>query len=173
VVDDIKLVIFDLDGTLVHLPIDYEELKSEISKILKIRKVSSILDALSDVDDEIKMKIFNVWSKLELKALPSMIKIDEGIELYNSFRHVPKCLITLQGKQVVTKILERTGLRFNHIVTREDSVSRSKQIKIIIEKFRIKPSRVLVVGDRESDRKAAEENGCSFMFIKKKVKSLP
>lgn len=170
-VDGIKLVIFDLDGTLIHLPINYDKLKNEISKILKIRNTSSILKALSNLNREAKARIFDVWSELEFEALPAMVEIDEGIKLYNSFQHTPKCLVTLQSRRVVTEILKRTGLHFDHIVTREDSLIRSEQIKIAIEKFKVKPNVVLVVGDRESDREAAEENGCKFIFVEKNIKS--
>ena len=166
----VKLVIFDLDGTLVHLPINYKKLRNEICKALEIEHVDSILGTLSAVDEKTRTKIFGIWSKLELEALPNLIKIAEGMKLYESFQHTLRCLVTLQGREVVTKILERTGLHFDHIVTRENSLVRSEQIKIVIERFKVKPSEVLVIGDRESDRKAAEENGCNFMFVKR-VKS--
>ena len=32
--NEVRLVIFDLDGTLVSLPVDYDKLKLEIRKIL-------------------------------------------------------------------------------------------------------------------------------------------
>lgn len=165
--EGIKLVIFDLDGTLVHLPINYEKLRNEIRRTLKIEHVPSILGVLSNLDEKTRTKIFDVWSKLELEALPNMVEIAEGIKLYESFQHTHKCLVTLQGRHIVTKILEKVGLHFDYIVTREDSIVRSKQIKIVIEKFKIKPNEVLVIGDRENDKKAAEENGCSFMFVRK------
>lgn len=167
-VDSVELVIFDLDGTLIHLPINYDKLRNEIAKILKIENINSILKALSNLDEKTQTRIFDVWSKLEFEALPNMVKIAEGIKLYNSFQHTPKCLVTLQGRPVVTEILKRIGLHFDHIVTREDSLIRSRQIKMVIERFKVKPNKVLVIGDRESDRKAAEENGCNFIFVWKK-----
>lgn len=166
--ENIKLIIFDLDGTLIRLPVDYGRLRSEISKILKIKNINSILKSLLNIDEESRARIFDMWSKLEFEALPNMVEISEGIKLYKSFQHVPRCLVTLQGKHVVMKILERTNLHFNHIVTREDSLVRSEQIKFIIKRFKVKPSEVLVIGDRESDKEAAEENGCNFMFVRKR-----
>jgi phosphoglycolate phosphatase-like HAD superfamily hydrolase len=61
--------------------------------------------------------------------------------------------------------LEKTGLSFDYIVTRENSLNRGEQIRIIIEEFRVNPKEVLVVGDRESDKEAAEKAGCMFIFI--------
>jgi len=163
---DIKLVIFDLDGTLVHLPVKYEKLREEISRILGINKVDSILAALANLDGDLKMKIFDIWSWLELEALPDLREIDEGIRIYNRFYGKIRCLVTLQGKMVVDRILEKTGLSFDYIVTRENSLSRSEQIRMVIEKFKVDPREILVVGDRESDREAAERFGCKLILVK-------
>jgi len=161
----IKLVIFDLDGTLVHLPIKYEGLKNEISRILKVDEVNSILETISNVEGNLRREIFEVWDKFELEALQNLKENRDGMEIYNRFHGKTRCLVTLQGMSAVKKILEKTGLSFDYIVTREDSLSRSKQIKMVIEKFGANVKETLFVGDRESDRRAAEEVGCSFIFV--------
>jgi HAD superfamily hydrolase (TIGR01549 family) len=163
--NNIKIVIFDLDGTLIHLPIEYERLRCEISRILKVNKVDSIVEILSNVGKDTRMKVFDIWDDLELKALSCMKEINEGIKIYNRFNGKFRCLITLQGRRVVERILEKTGLSFDYIVTRENSLNRGEQIRIIIEEFRVNPKEVLVVGDRESDKEAAEKAGCMFIFI--------
>lgn len=163
---DIKLIIFDLDGTLVYLPIKYEKLREEMSRILGVNKVDSILDALVNVNRDLKVKIFDIWSRLELEALSNLREIDEGIKIYNKFHGKIRCLVTLQGKLIVERILEKTGLSFDYIVTREDSLDRSEQIKMVIEKFKVDSREILVVGDRESDREAAERFGCKFALVK-------
>ncbi|MCX8171210.1 MAG: HAD-IA family hydrolase [Candidatus Bathyarchaeota archaeon] len=168
--DDIKLVVFDLDGTLIHLPIQYDRLKHEISKILRVNKVDSILSAISKAGLDERNKIFKIWDSLEAEAFLGMKKIEEGIRIYNDFHDKLKCLVTLQGRRVVRKILEETGLTFNHIITREDSVNRDEQLRIAIEKFKINPKEILVVGDRESDKEAAEKLGCRFIFIRSGMK---
>ncbi|MEM2027373.1 MAG: HAD-IA family hydrolase [Candidatus Bathyarchaeia archaeon] len=163
---DIKLVIFDLDGTLVYLPIKYERLREEMSRVLGVNKVDSILGALANIDGDLKMKIFDIWSRLEVEALPELREIDEGIKIYNKFHGKIRCLVTLQGKLIVERILKKTGLSFDHIITREDSLNRDEQIKMIIKKFNVDPREILVVGDRESDREAAKRFGCKFVFVK-------
>lgn len=169
--NDVKLVIFDLDGTLIHLPIRYDELKREISGILGVNRVDSVLNALSKARDEAKRKIFNAWDRLELEAFSRMRKIDEGIEIYNSVHGKFKCLVTLQGRRVVEKILREIDLSFDYVVTREDGLDRSEQIKIVIEKFGVNPRDTLIVGDRESDKEAAKKVGCKFILIRKKGES--
>ena len=166
----IRLVIFDLDGTLVHLPIDYEKLRHRISEVLRIGRVDTILDVFSKTDENARKRVFDVWSRLEMEALSGMTENARGIRLYNFFCDKVRCLVTLQGRQVVERILEETGLSFDHVVTREDSLSRVEQIRMVIDRFGVDPKDVLFIGDRESDREAAEKNGCLFMFVWEKEK---
>jgi HAD superfamily hydrolase (TIGR01549 family) len=169
--NNIKLVIFDLDGTLVHLPVDYSRLRREISRILGISKMNSILEVLSNINDDAKKKIFDIWDNLELEALSNMRESAEGIKIYNKFHGKIKCLVTLQGKRVVEKIIKKMGLVFDHIVTREISLVRSEQIRMIVEKFGFDPKNILVIGDKESDKKAAEVVGCKFMLVRNGTKN--
>jgi len=164
--DEIKLIIFDLDGTLVNLPVDYEKLKLEFTRILKTNDITPISKKLSNVDKKTRRELFKMWTKLELEALPKIEVIDKGIELYNRFYDKVRCLITYQGREVAESILKKMNLFFDLVVTREDSLSRSEQICRILRKFKVHPKNVLVVGDRESDREAAERLGCKFIFIR-------
>ena len=164
--NEVRLVIFDLDGTLVSLPVDYDKLKLEIRKILGIDDISPISEKLSKIDDVKRKKIFEIWTKFEFEALPKLKLVEEGIELYRKYCNKIRCLVTLQGRRVTEAILERVNLSFDFIVTRENSLFRSEQIELIIQKFKINPKNVLMIGDRESDKKAAEKVGCKFIYVK-------
>lgn len=161
-----RLVIFDLDGTLIRLPIQYNRLRCEICRILGADKIISITNAVLMAGVEERRKIFEVWDSLEAEALSNVEIIKEGIDMYHKFNDKIRCLVTLQGRRAVNEVLKKIGLTFDYIVTREDCVERKGQLKIIIEKFKIDPSKILVIGDRESDREAAENLGCNFKFIK-------
>lgn len=164
----IKVVIFDLDGTLVHLPIDYEKIRNEIARILRMKRVDSLLDALLNIDEELRMKIFKILDIYELNAIKNMRKIAEGIKIYNDSRNKVRCLVTLQGELAVKEIMRITGLSFDAVITREFSLDRYEQIKAIIKRFNISPKEALFVGDRERDEKAAKKIGCNFLLIKGK-----
>jgi phosphoglycolate phosphatase len=172
-IKDIEAVIFDLDGTLVRLPINYEKLFREFAKILKTLKIHPILETISKVDKETQKRLFEIWTKAENEALPELEVIEEGIEIYRRFSDRKKALVTMQGREIVERILEKTGLSFDYVVTREDSLSRFQQITIVIKRFAVFPQRVLVVGDRESDKKAAEKLGCNFLFVNEKALESP
>ena len=129
---EIKLVIFDLDGTLVDLPIDYEKLKLEFKVLLGTNDISPISEKLSKIKRALRKRIFEIWTKLEFEALPKLKPVKEGIDLYYKFYDKIKCLVTLQGQRVTDIILKKISLSFDFVVTREDNLFRDGQIKIVL-----------------------------------------
>ena len=159
-------VIFDLEGTLVKLPIDYDTLYRGITKELKIPKVKPLTKTVKMLDSELRERVFKLWENAELKALPNSSLNDEGIKLYRKYSNEPIALVTMQGKRVVKKILDDFHLSFNIIFTREDEIERVQQIKRVVDKMGWKPRKVLMVGDRDNDEAAAIEVGCKFVRVR-------
>jgi phosphoglycolate phosphatase-like HAD superfamily hydrolase len=52
------------------------------------------------------------------------------------------------------------------VLTREDSFSRSEQLKKAITKLGLTPLDVLFVGNMDNDEVAAKQVGCQFIKIK-------
>jgi HAD superfamily hydrolase (TIGR01549 family) len=161
----IEAVIFDLDGTLIHLPIDYEKLFQEIGKITKMSNVRPLTKVVAELDEETKKKVFDVWNKIEVEALADMKANDEGISYYKKFLEKRKALVTMQGKPLVQIVLKRLGLSFNFIITREDSLNRVKQLKIAAEKLGIQMQNILFIGNTNEDMLAAKTVECQFMRV--------
>lgn len=157
----IEAVIFDLDGTLIHLPIDYEKLFQEIGKITKMSNVRPLTKVVSELDEETKRKVFDVWNKIEAEALANMKVNSEGIFYYQKFLEKRKALITMQGKPLVQIVLKRLGLSFNLVITREDSLSRVEQLKIAAEKLGIRMQNILFIGNTNEDMLAAKLLGAN------------
>lgn len=162
----IKAAIFDLDGTLVNLPIDYGMLNKESREIIGTQHVEPITETVATLDTTLKQKVFDAWTDIEHYALPKMTKIKEGMKLYQHHSDKPRALVTMQGKKTVEKILTALNLSFQVIITREDSLDRTTQIRMAIKKLRLKPENVIVFGDRETDQNAAENVGCKFKMVK-------
>jgi len=162
----IKAVIFDLDGTLIHLPINYEELFHKFSKIMKTTEIHPMAKKISKLDEKAKKKIFEVWEKAELAASANVSVKDEGIAIYKKFSEKPRALVTLQGKTLVQNVLERLNLSFNFVVTREHSLNRVEQLEIAAEKLKTPFQNILFVGNIDDDFHAAKEVGCQFLRVK-------
>jgi HAD superfamily hydrolase (TIGR01549 family) len=162
----IKAIIFDLDGTLVSLPIDYPALYAEFRKILGIQNIEPLTKTVAALNDALKRKVFETWTRAELAILPKMTVVKEGIELYGQYSKIPKALVTMQGRKTVERILCTLDLSFQVVMTREDSLDRTAQITLALEKLRLKPENVVVIGDRETDKTAAKKIGCKFRMVK-------
>jgi len=158
-------VVFDLEGTLVKLPIDYEKLYEEIKRELKISKVKPLTKTVKMLDSRSREKIYELWERAELKTLPNMSANEEGMKIYKKHSNKPVALVTMQGKTVVRKILDHFHLSFNAVVTREDEIDRERQIRKAIDEIGLEPHNVLVVGDRDSDEAAAKQVGCAFLRV--------
>jgi len=161
----IKAVIFDLDGTLIHLPIDYEKLFQEFGKIMETADVRPLAKTISKLDEKTKKKIFEAWDNTELAALADATVNDEGISLYKKFSEKPRALVTMQGKALVQIMLERLGLSFNFVITREYCLNRVEQLKIAAAKLRAQLQNILFIGNIDDDFLAAKKVGCQFLRV--------
>ncbi|MDI6690835.1 MAG: HAD-IA family hydrolase [Candidatus Bathyarchaeota archaeon] len=161
----IEAVIFDLDGTLIHLPIDYDKLFQEINQITKTSNLHPLTEVVAKLDEETKKKVFEVWNKIEIEALTKMKVNNEGIAHYKKFLEKKKALVTMQGKPFVQAALNRLGLSFNFVITREDSLNRVEQLKIAAKKLEIQTRNILFIGNTNGDMRAAETVGCQFMRV--------
>ena len=158
----IEAVIFDLDGTLIHLPIDYERLIQEFRKIAHAESFHPLLEAVSKLDEVARGQVFKIWDLAELAASAGMTVNQQGLRVYSFFATKQKALVTMQGKVVVNAILEKLGLTFDVVLTREDSLSRAEQLKLAAQKLNASFGDVLFVGNSENDALAAKQVMCSF-----------
>lgn len=161
----IKAVIFDLDGTLVYLPINYQELFQEFKKVTNIEKVRPITQTVARLDRETREKIFAVWTAAELEAFPRMTVREEGVKLYRKFSAKPKALVTMQGRKIVEKILKAANLSFNVTITREWSLDRIEQLREAVKRLHVTPEEALFIGDAKNDERSARKIGCNFLRV--------
>lgn len=160
-----KAVIFDLDGTLINLPIDYEKLEKEIKKYTKKENIKPITKTISKLDEKSKNTVFKVWSELEAEAWREGTIKQEGMAIYNKFCEQTKVLVTMQGKTFVNNITPSLRLSFDFIITREDSLDREEQLRIAINKLQAIAKDTLFVGNTNGDEEAARKVGCQFTRV--------
>lgn len=159
----IEAVVFDLDGTLVHLPIDYVALFKEFKRIMHVDEVRPLVDVVSRADGKTRELVFAAWDRAELAVSGRITVTEEGMKTYRKFEDKRKALVTLQGKAVVEAILKQFSLAFDSVVTREDALFRVDQLTKVISQLKVEPRNVLFVGNTDGDAAAAEKAGCQFL----------
>ena len=161
----IEAVIFDLDGTLFDIPLDYEKLLHEFSIIMKTNEVRPVTKTVARLDERTKKRVFKVWDDAEATVWRKGRIKDNGMALYTKYFSKPKALVTMQGKAVVKDITKSLRIGFDAVITREDSLDRTEQVKTAAGKLHVPTKNLLFVGNTEGDAEAAENVQCKYLKV--------
>ena len=167
-----KCLIFDLDGTLVKLPIRYELIQKELKKLYKINSdFSPLIPTIIQLSKNSKMinDAFELICKEEEIASHSFKKIDGLTEIldYVKSKDYKISLVTMQCKKVATSVLQNLKIydMFSSILTRDDSPDRFIQIETTCKNLHLEPDSVTVIGDRLHDIDCATRAGCHSILV--------
>lgn len=178
----VKLVIFDLDETLLRLPVDWPAVKKEVieygrkegvqfDETLHIIPLSS---AISNTEKR-KEEADSIWRKHELRALD-----EKGVERYSKSEQFLK---NLKSKNMVLAIASNNChatiekalsladiLQYFDLIVGRDDVRHTKPAPDMLLKisdyFKIQKEDALFIGDSENDRKAGESAKINTLMIK-------
>lgn len=172
----IKLIIFDLDRTIVSLPIDWIKVKEEIRKNLGINDplipLFPNIKKLTINNFGLRKEIFRIIEKEEIKIINKIIFNPKIYEIFKELkiRNFKIALITFQSRNATLKILNKMGILnfFDNILTREDSIDREEQIRITLNKLNFKPFEAIVIADKDEDILSAKKIGCKTIAVKNK-----
>jgi len=173
-------IIFDLDGTLIRLPIRYEAIFEKLQNLFDTQDefkplIPTILEKANN-DVKLIQQAFDLICEEETQAAKNFKIIDNAIDTLNYFknRNYSLSLVTMQCMKAAKLVLDKMQISelFSSIITRDDSIQRSIQIKNSVEILSLSPDNVIVIGDRIHDVQSAKEVGCSaILFNKDKLNS--
>lgn len=169
----LKAIIFDLDGTLIRLPVNYPRLLQRLQELFGIKDefkpmIPSII-RLSGENNLLYKKAFEIMLGEELAAVDNFEIIDGAQEILKHFRaqKLVLGLVTMQGRQIAEKILQKLApFTFDSITSRDESNDRLVQIQRIIRQQRLEPNQTIVIGDRIHDAKCAKMANCTPILFK-------
>jgi len=166
----IKGIIFDLDGTLVRLPIRYNIIFEKLEILFDTKDefkslISTILTKANN-DMNLVQQAFNLICDEETIAANNFEVIDNAIEILDYFKNenISLGLVTMQCKKAAQLVLDSMNISnyFSSVITRDDSHERFIQIKKSVEFLSLSP-----VGDRIHDVKSAKQVGCNAILSNK------
>jgi phosphoglycolate phosphatase-like HAD superfamily hydrolase len=151
--------VFDLDGTLFTVPVDWKGVRREVERItgrpLESSPLFNQLDGIIAENPKIRSPIFSAIDSFELEAArhsrPKPGAVDFLESLAKSSK--PVALVTMQGRAICDELLSRHDLDrfFSAKVTREYSLDRSEQILKVIDEIGAEPATTLLIGDLPND----------------------
>lgn len=167
----IKGIIFDLDGTLIHLPIKYDIIRKDMQNLFKtnnefIPLIPSIIQ--NATNDKMIHEAFEIICKEELVAADKLEIVDGAIDLLNHLH--PKFslgLVTLQCRKATEKIISKMGVDnlFSYVLTLDESTDRINQIENMVASLDLSSDEVVMIGDRLNDVVSATKVGCNSILV--------
>ena len=178
----IKGIVFDLDGTLIQLPIDYQKIQKNLKEFFNISNelkplIPTIIKLSKNDQNKIKTS-FDLICKEEILASDNFETMNNALETlkFLKSKNLSLCLVTMQCKDALEKILQKMQISdlFDSVISRNESFDRQKQIQLSLKNIILEPSEVLVVGDRIHDIESAKKIGCiPILKINEIKKTLP
>jgi phosphoglycolate phosphatase len=169
---DFEYFVFDLDGTLFSIPVDWVAVRNELATLTRepiegTPLFQKVLQLVS-VKPAMRESIMQLIESHELKVVDSVKPIPGAVELVYSLFEVSKLgLVTLQGRRACDEILRRHKLLdlFETVITREDSLDRAAQLEAALNRLGVRPRDALFVGDRLNDVVCARKVGVPVALV--------
>jgi HAD superfamily hydrolase (TIGR01549 family) len=177
----IKGIVFDLDGTLIQLPINYQKIQKNLKEFFNISNdlkplIPTIIKLSKNDQNKIKTS-FDLICKEEILASDNFKIMNSALETLNFLKskNLSLCLVTMQCKDALEKILQKLQIPdlFDSIISRDESFDRQKQIELSLKNIVLKPSEVLVIGDRIHDIESAKKIGCMPILKINEIEKIP
>ncbi len=157
-------VLFDMDGTLVEVPYDWNRIRAELGAA-----ETSILTFLGRLEEpERSLK----WAVLERheEAATLQARLRPGVRRLLgrlNRRGIRTALVTNNSRKNTDILLDRFGLRFDLVMTRDDGLWKPSgaPLTAAMHRLGLGPAECLAVGDSHFDIRAAREAGISRIFV--------
>jgi HAD superfamily hydrolase (TIGR01549 family) len=175
-----RCFVFDLDGTLISLPVEWNKVREELRGLTgtSLEFAPFFLDVQNVVakDPLLLGPILRTIDKYEALAVPQARLEDGAMDALSSLSSRARLsLVTMQGRAACERVLERLGIGsfFASSFTREDSMDRTAQVRMALASLEAKEAESVFVGDRINDLRAARAAGVRFVMIRKRPDSPP
>jgi len=168
----LKILVVDLDGTLIPNVVDWERLRSSVRRLLgvshELKPLATSLAAL-DVSSDLKNAAWDLVEREEVASI-ERIPLDEvqpSVEALKSARARGFSIViaTLRSRRSAELVVEKLGVKnlVLTIVTREYSCRRIEQLKYIVEQYR--PDCAVFIGDTVHDEEASHALRIPFIRV--------
>jgi phosphoglycolate phosphatase-like HAD superfamily hydrolase len=164
--------VFDFDGTLFELPVDWKAVRRDLYAITRVHmedvSIFKVIKQLTLGQVELRADLFAAIDAHEVPAAELATPVEGALDLISSLAtRAGIALVTMQGKPACTRVLSRYGVseRFHVVITREDSLDRVDQLRAAAKALDVHLQESLFVGDKRGDLEAGREVGARVALV--------
>ncbi len=160
-------VVFDMDGTITKPVLDFAAIRREVGAPKEGPPVLEFFESLAPKE---KARAFEILLRHERRAA-KIAEFNDGAEQlldYLKRENLPCGLLTRNGDATTRQVMEKLGLEFSVVVTRDTGVGlkpSAEPLLYIAREWRLKPEQVLMVGDFLYDILMGRRAGCRTAFL--------
>lgn len=173
--EGVEAVVYDLDGTLVRLAVDWEAVAADVTDELAERGIDAtdgdlwaMLDRAEDLGH--RETVETVIADHECAGARTAERLAFADTLADAAAQVPVGVCSLNCERACRVALEAHDLadRIEYVVGRDSVATRKPDPEPLLATVRglsATPERTLFVGDSERDKQAAERAGTRFAYV--------
>ena len=159
-----RALLFDMDGTLTRPYFDYPAIRAQIGVV-----EGGLLEYIATLPDDKRALAEEILHGHEARAAmestlnPGCNELLDWIEE----RKIPTALITRNTRKSVACVMDRHGLQFDCLVTREDGKFKPDPAPLLLacEKLNVRPADAWMIGDASYDCIAGVAAGVPTIWI--------
>ncbi len=165
----VTAVILDMDGTSTKFNLDIDGIKKEV---FGDNHSGMLLDGINKLKGEDRRRAENILIESEISAANST-ELNKGVDELLDFlkkKEIKTALVTRNNREAVKVIFKRFGLRFDVVVSREDTPPKPNkaQLNAALDGLGVKNENALFIGDHALDLEAGRRVGIKTVLIKNK-----
>ncbi|MBS7248674.1 MAG: HAD-IA family hydrolase [Candidatus Jordarchaeales archaeon] len=183
--DRVKAVLFDLDETLLKLPVNYEELReklrhcaSRLNLKFEFRRILEDIDAASRIaGDDFRRECYEIVESYELEAAMKPIPEQDAAYVLEKLKEggLRIGVVSRNSRRCILASLEKLGLtkHVDVIIGREDTQRTKPNPEPIIYALKllgVEADEAVYVGDHPYDLAAASAAGVTFIAVGDKIR---
>ncbi len=169
----VKVIIIDIDGTLIYHPLDWSALRRRIREVTGIdppkKPLAYFIDELKHEDPVKAYLVEELVRTAERESIAGLTPNEFLIDIMKRLkeRGVRIALVTLRGRESAEGIIRKLSLNgiVDLLVTRDEALFRRDQLIHCLQAFGVEADEAIFIGDTDGDGEAANSAGISSIIL--------
>jgi HAD superfamily hydrolase (TIGR01549 family) len=163
--NDIKALLFDMDGTLTVPNIDWKILRTRVG----VPEGVGIMEHIYTLSKQEAQRADNIVREIEMASVQKAIANQGLAELFANLAQKPwkLALVTNNHRQAMELVVATFNLHFDLLLSREDAQLKPAPdlLQLALEHFDLAATEAVFVGDGRYDRDASAAAGVRYIHL--------